>query len=384
VVAVSRLEILVTNGSAPADGSTADRAFRIDTVKGTRTVEPVCGAILGTPLGIDVDRSSGLLYVSDLFSFAGVDIPGVHECDPAIGRNSAAFLGGIFDGVAGVDLAPSGILFVAGRTETLSGVQPAVFAADYASGVRAVFSSAGNLRNPRDVAVDAGGAVLVVDDGGAFGPASAGVIRLDATGSQQVVSQGGSFVSPRSLDVESSGDVVVADGGAVAVWRLDGVNGAQSEVSSAGLMSQPAGIAVVPGPQLIHQPGFTPVGVRVRLDELDILVAKFLMAKVRYPGITWVTQSKKNPGPEKPGYTFCSPFFDVRTTAGVSGPMEIDATFAHCGVPPSAIGRVELLQLRKGAKGLEWAVITSSRDAEQKIVRGKVDALSFFAVGVRK
>ncbi len=86
----------------------------------------------------------------------------------------------------------------------------------------------------------ANGDILVAD-------ASAGVIRVDpVTGAQTIVSSGGLLQSIHSVAVEANGDIVVADTGAAAVIRIDPVTGAQSIVSSGGTLGWPWGIAVVP------------------------------------------------------------------------------------------------------------------------------------------
>jgi len=124
-----------------------------------------------------------------------------------------------------------------------SGGPSSVIRVDPVSGSQTTVSTGGDFDDPRGIAVEADGDILVAD-------LADGVIRVDpVTGAQTTVSSGGSFVTPYGVTLEADGDILVADlsafNGVGAVFRVDPFSGVQTTVATGGSMRGPNGIAVV-------------------------------------------------------------------------------------------------------------------------------------------
>jgi N-acetylneuraminic acid mutarotase len=146
----------------------------------------------------------------------------------------------------------------------LPGGTGSVILVQQATGKQWVSSTGGYLVDPVGVAVDATQRIFVVDASGA-------VVRIDhATGAQTRISTGGLLEHPSSIAIDAAGRLIVSDftitispfatGGGTAVGsagtvgggissvgrivRVDPVTGAQTLVSSGGLLVVPAGLAI--------------------------------------------------------------------------------------------------------------------------------------------
>lgn len=90
-----------------------------------------------------------------------------------------------------------------------------------------------------------GGDILVVNDilwGGTQDPA---VYKVDpSTGAQTTVTSGGLLQHPEGIAVEADGNILVADRAAKAVFRVEPSSGTQTTVTSGGLLNGPFGIAI--------------------------------------------------------------------------------------------------------------------------------------------
>lgn len=122
---------------------------------------------------------------------------------------------------------------------------------DPATGARTTLSQRGKLITPMRFAIDASGAVFVVNAEGASEGCRLGcgnVIKIDPrSGDQTVVSAAGMFGILHGLALEPSGDLLVTsthDDRATAIIRVNTRTGAQSLVSSAGLLFNPTDLAL--------------------------------------------------------------------------------------------------------------------------------------------
>jgi len=147
------------------------------------------------------------------------------------------------------DESPAGGSGAIIRVDPVTGAQISISSATFPSG-------AGFLGNPQDIVIDANGDLLVADFSGPSGflnGIGGGVIRIDpTTGAQTVVSSGGLFGSPRAIAIDASGDILVPInpildaqfGRPSGVIRVNPQTGAQTAVSSGGLIVDPIGIAI--------------------------------------------------------------------------------------------------------------------------------------------
>ena len=113
---------------------------------------------------------------------------------------------------------------------------------------------------------------ILVADANAFGGQGA-IFRVDpATGAQTTVSSKGILLNPTGLALTPSGDILVADqnadGDTGAVIRVDPASGTQTIVSSRGYFSDPSGIALAPdGALLVTDPkAFGGTGGVIKVD----------------------------------------------------------------------------------------------------------------------
>jgi len=122
---------------------------------------------------------------------------------------------------------------------------------DPMTGARTTLSQRGKLITPMRFAMDAGGAIFVVNSEGASEGCRLGcgnVIKIDPlSGEQTVVSSAGMFGILHGLAFEPSGDVLVSStyvDRAAAIIRVNARTGAQSLASSAGLLFNPIDLAL--------------------------------------------------------------------------------------------------------------------------------------------
>jgi sugar lactone lactonase YvrE len=227
------------------------------------------GGQLDDPSGIVVERS-GTLLVSDagglggvirvdpttgaqtrVFDFASatglaVDLGGriyvtrsiganeLRRFDPASSQLDLVSASGFFDTVQGLAFEPDGTLVVVdyGAASALDGqvvrVDPALFDSGHPDANQSLLSDATNLVDPRGIAVDALGRILVTDPAAEAGAGA--VYRVDPTsGSQTLLATGAPLTSPIGIAVARpgprSGDIAVAASDRVLL--VDGQTGAQ-------------------------------------------------------------------------------------------------------------------------------------------------------------
>jgi len=201
---------------------------------------------------------------------------GVIRIDPATGARTAVSENSTAGGPSFVD--PEGIAVTADGSilvtdQTAFGGGGGVIRVDPATGARTAVSEnsapAGepSFADPRGIALDATGSILVPDRN-AFAGMTGGVIRVDpATGARTAVSEnsspagGPSFADPNGIALDAGGSILVADfnafgggcgmgcGGVIRVDPATGTRTAVSENSAppgAPSFIEPGGVAVEP------------------------------------------------------------------------------------------------------------------------------------------
>ena len=242
--------------------------FLVDPANGNRSLVSDFGNANQGPLGVHPEglalEAAGTVLVID--TEAGTGARGaLFRVDAASGvRALLSDFGNSAQGPVGVE--PNGLAVEAAGTvlvidyEAGQGNRGALFRVDAASGNRSLVSDFGNPTqgpvglNPFGVALEAGGAVLVID-GDAETGFSGALFRIDpASGNRSLVSNFGNSAqgplgsNPRGLAVEAAGTVLVIDrtastGSRGALFRVNAVNGNRSLVSDFANSAQgPLGI----------------------------------------------------------------------------------------------------------------------------------------------
>lgn len=102
-------------------------------------------------------------------------------------------------------------------------------------------------------------------------------------------------------------------------------------------------------------------------------------AEVTAPGLTTIVCDADPP--EVPtGSRFDYAFYELKTTAGVTGPIAICMTYTDEEVPPAAEADLAILHW----DGVEWVDITTSRDPANNVICAETESLSRIALhGIR-
>jgi DNA-binding beta-propeller fold protein YncE len=232
--------------------SGAASVVRVNSSTGSQS--PVtAGQNLVSPSGI-AEAPDGSLLVSDRDAFGGSG--GVIRVQPGSGAQSVVSSGVNFHDPTGLALAADGTLLVTDDDGEGAG---ALVRVDPATGVQSIVSSGGLFDAPEGVAVAPDGSFLVVDRKAFDG--YGGVIRVDPlTGGQTAVASGGNFVRPRNIALAGDGRILVTDkksplpkGMLIAV----AADGAQTIVTSGGLLNDPRGMLVQGTEAVIADPGMS-------------------------------------------------------------------------------------------------------------------------------
>jgi streptogramin lyase len=121
------------------------------------------------------------------------------------------------------------------------------FSAGSISGV----ASGGPFRNPKDIAVEPSGKLIVVDPDGGSGP-GAGVFRVDpVSGAIATLAEGPPLEGTYGVRVAPSGQIYAANRDAATIHRIDPVTGAVSALAAGPPLLFPVGVTVAPDGNLI-------------------------------------------------------------------------------------------------------------------------------------
>lgn len=120
-------------------------------------------------------------------------------------------VGGACVGADGSADAGSGVWIEPGDIVVVQGLDGTVHRCDPVEGERELIAEGGFLAKPRDVVVEPGGTLLIVDETAFDGEGA--ILRIDRSGMQEVVSRGQFFERPVALAIEADGKLVVSDQG---------------------------------------------------------------------------------------------------------------------------------------------------------------------------
>ena len=249
--------------------------FRVDAASGVRSLVSDFGNGAQGPLGEDPSglavETGGAILVVDNDAGAGFN-GALFRVDAVSGNRSlVSDFGNAAQGPQGV--GPFGLALEAGGTALVidraagTGNAGALFRVDAVSGNRSLVSDFGNAAQgpqgvePKGLALEAGGTVLVIDEEAGTG-ANGALFRVDAaSGNRSLASdfgnaaQGPQGIQPQGLALEASGTVLVIDeeagtGANGALFRVDAASGARAVLSDFGdgvqgvLGVNPSGLAV--------------------------------------------------------------------------------------------------------------------------------------------
>ena len=114
---------------------------------------------------------------------------------------------------------------------------------DPLTGAQTVITSGRLLQEPRGIAIDGAGQIIVADQ--AVGGNGA-ILRVDPmTGTQTVIAAGGTFIDPFGIAIDPAGQLIITDrSGGGGLFRVDPLSGAQSVITTGGFLRTPYGVAV--------------------------------------------------------------------------------------------------------------------------------------------
>jgi MinD-like ATPase involved in chromosome partitioning or flagellar assembly len=271
-----------------------DALFRVNPATGVRTLLSDFGAGSNQgviPYGVAVESSGNILVIDPSAGTGGLGA--LFRVDPATGLRTllSDFGTGSNQGVfpVGVAVESSGNILITDENAGTGGLG-ALFRVDPATGVRTLLSDFGTGSNqgvdPWGVAVESSGNILVIDEDAGTGGLGA-LFRVDpATGVRTLLSDFGTGSNqghnPRGLAVESSGNILVADidagtGGLGALFRVDPATGVRTLLSDFGAGSNqganPQGVAVY-APQSI--PSIPSIASIPSINEWGMIIFMFL------------------------------------------------------------------------------------------------------------
>lgn len=221
--------ILVVDGDR--FGPHGPQIVRVDPVTGGQSIVSA-GGILLDPHDIAID-AGGNLFIADFTAPRGAG--GIIRIGQPDGAQSVVFEDTIsFFGPFDLAVEESGTVVFTGSSGPL-------FRLDLATGAATVVAA--DVGSARGIAVQTDGGILVMD-GDTFGDLPR-VTRVDpVTGSLDTISSGGLFRFPTDLAIDAAGRILVLED-AGALIRVDPLTGDQALVTSGGSMAHPEGIAVV-------------------------------------------------------------------------------------------------------------------------------------------
>lgn len=183
------------------------RLIQIERATGAqRTIYVAYDGVLGVPRDIEIDAERRIVA-----SQSGTALRPAPErivrFDPASGAATVLSEGGLLQDVDGIAVTADAVYAV--DHGSASGTPPSVVRIDATTGVQSAVTSGGSLVRPVDVAVEAAGTLLVLDHGTGSG---AKLVRVQPVGGAQAV-----LVAPGGLGPAGGGIAVDADGAILVV-----------------------------------------------------------------------------------------------------------------------------------------------------------------------
>ena len=228
-LAAGDLVITDLNGNVNGDGL-------ITRVRGTVQTPIPTSEPIRNPRGIAISPI-GRLYITD-----GDTVDGVYRVDPATGERVTILEEGALNNPRGIAFDAAGNLLVVNR------FPPEILRINPVTTLVTSVSQAGYFGLLFDIAIAANGDLFVTDE---MGPLPR-VYRVDpATGVQTIVASGGSLVRPQGIEIDAAGRLVIADATSKMIVRIDpaaydqanpGAN--QAVVSSDPQLVGPEGLAI--------------------------------------------------------------------------------------------------------------------------------------------
>jgi hypothetical protein len=105
-------------------------------------------------------------------------------------------------------------------------------------------------------------------------------------------------------------------------------------------------------------------------------------AEVTEPGLTTILRDDDPPA-QPGGYQFCGDYYDVSTTAAVTGPITIQMSYTHAGIPGGTANEPFLALMHYNEATDQWENATTSLDMDSNIISGQVTSLSPIGISVR-
>jgi hypothetical protein len=220
--------------------------FRVDPNTGQQSVLAKGAFLNGPNVAAFVN---GFLYVADEGDGSGT-IHNIVRIDPATGEQTLLTTGGGggFTVPTGMAVAPGQNVYVTDEPGNAQGSNPGgVWEVNLDSGQQTLLSQGGLFDHPVDVTVDASGNLIVANTGSVANNFAGSLFRINPqTGVQTLITLFGPYSGTDSVAVGLDGTLFV---GAIAngtspgqIIAVNPVTGAQSSLSSAGLLSQVEGI----------------------------------------------------------------------------------------------------------------------------------------------
>jgi len=220
--------------------SAGDIVLTDNGLPGLVRLDPTSGAVTVLHRTLGVSQPKGVVFEPDgniVFTDQhGGSGGGVYRLDVQTGALRLVSKGGLLDRPRGIALEPGGVtaLVVDYDLDHVARI-------DLATGDQTLVSDDPIFVSLDSAQVDADG-TLLVSDVDLAGPD--GILRVDPTNGSILESfLGGNLLDPRQMALESTGDLVVADNGLDAVVRIDLSNGTQTVVGTPGV-ADGVGIAV--------------------------------------------------------------------------------------------------------------------------------------------